>query len=108
MKDPDVFNGSEPQKLWTFLTSLSFVFLDHPNYFTDNKKINYTLSYLSGSIRKWFELDILNLDLINLPIWTYSYPALVKELQDHFSLYNVMGYAEDCISVLKMKDNEQI
>ncbi|KIK50700.1 hypothetical protein GYMLUDRAFT_252736 [Collybiopsis luxurians FD-317 M1] len=58
VKDPDVFDGSDPQKLRTFLVSLSFVFLDCPSYFTEAWKINYTLSYLGGTAWEWFEPDI--------------------------------------------------
>ena len=108
VKDPDVFDSSNPQKLRTFLISLSFVFLDCPSYFTEAQKINYTLSYLGGTAQEWFELDIINPDPHNPPAWTYSFQALVKELQDNFSLYNAMSKAKDRIYYLKMKDLELI
>ncbi|KAJ4470228.1 hypothetical protein J3R30DRAFT_3238672, partial [Lentinula aciculospora] len=86
VKEPDVFDGSDPRKLKTFLVSLSLVFLDRPNYFTDQRKIAYALSYLSGSAREWFEPDILDPNAVTLPMWTSSFTALVKELQDNFGL----------------------
>ncbi|KAJ3992902.1 hypothetical protein F5050DRAFT_1811023 [Lentinula boryana] len=46
VKDPEVFDGSNPRKLKGFLVSSSLVFIDRPTYFTDQRKINYTLSYL--------------------------------------------------------------
>ncbi|KIK56800.1 hypothetical protein GYMLUDRAFT_173911 [Collybiopsis luxurians FD-317 M1] len=108
VKDPDVFDSFNPQKLRTFLVSLSFVFLDHPSYFTEAQKINYTLSYLGGMAWEWFEPDIINPDPHNPLAWTYSFQALVKELQDNFGLYNAMSEAKDRIYYLKMKDSEPI
>ncbi|KAJ4469899.1 hypothetical protein J3R30DRAFT_3712710 [Lentinula aciculospora] len=67
VKDPEVFDGSDSQKLKGFLVSLSLVFIDHPSYFTDQKKINYMLSYLGGSAKEWFEPDILDLNLSAMP-----------------------------------------
>ncbi|KAJ3818069.1 hypothetical protein F5880DRAFT_1617699 [Lentinula raphanica] len=50
VKDPEPFDGSNPQKLKSFL-----------------QKINYALSYLTGTTREWFEPDILNLNVEALP-----------------------------------------
>ncbi|KAJ3990991.1 hypothetical protein F5050DRAFT_1582183, partial [Lentinula boryana] len=49
--NPDVFDGSEPQKLQSFLASLALIFTKRPNYFTDERKVSYALSYLSGSAK---------------------------------------------------------
>ncbi|KAJ3765363.1 hypothetical protein FB446DRAFT_832080 [Lentinula raphanica] len=96
VKDPEPFDGSNPRKLKSFLVSLSLVFIDRPNYFTDQRKINYALSYLTGAAREWFELDILDLNVEALPAWTTSYAALVwQELQENFGLYNAQGESED-------------
>ena len=35
IQDPDVFEGSDPHKLQSFLVSLSLVFSDRPSYFTN-------------------------------------------------------------------------
>ncbi|KAJ3738097.1 hypothetical protein EV360DRAFT_90835, partial [Lentinula raphanica] len=77
VKDPEPFDGSNPRKLKSFLVSLSLVFIDRPNYFTDQWKINYALSYLTGAAREWFEPDILDPNVEALPAWTTSYAALV-------------------------------
>lgn len=108
VKDPDVFDGSDPRKLKTFLVSLSLVFLDRPNYFTDQRKISYTLSYLGGSAREWFEPDILDPDINAMPTWTRTFSALVQELQDNFGLYDAQGEAEEKLGNLRMKENEPV
>lgn len=108
VKEPEVFDGSDPRKLFEFLVSLSLVFLDHPSHFTDQKKIAYALSYLSGAAWEWFELDILDPNVLSLPNWTKYFLALVKELQDNFGLFNAEGDAEDKFSNLWMRENELV
>lgn len=108
VKDPDVFDGNDPAKLKTFLVSLSLVFLDRPNYFTDQRKITYTLSYLSGAAREWFEPDLLDPDLGAMPAWTRTFQALVKELQDNFGVYDAQGDAEEKLGSLRMRENETV
>ncbi|KAJ3792100.1 hypothetical protein GGU11DRAFT_864999 [Lentinula aff. detonsa] len=85
VKDLEVF-GSNPRKLKGFLVSLSLVFIDSPTYFTDQRKINYMLSYLGGAAKEWFEPDILDPNLAEMPTWTSSFASLVKELQDNFEI----------------------
>ncbi|GAW08872.1 hypothetical protein LENED_010979 [Lentinula edodes] len=108
VKEPEVFDGSDPRKLKTFFVNLALVFNDRPKYFTDQRKVNYTLSYLSGSAKEWFVPDILDPDLDSLPAWTSSFKALVKELQDNFGVYDAQGEAEDSLGNLKMKETENI
>ncbi|KAF8824319.1 hypothetical protein HHX47_DHR8000226 [Lentinula edodes] len=108
VKEPEVFDGSDPRKLKTFFINLALVFNDRPKYFTDQRKVNYTLSYLSGSAKEWFVPDILDPDLDSLPAWTSSFKALVKELQDNFGIYDAQGEAEDSLGNLKMKETENI
>ncbi|KAJ3925753.1 MAG: hypothetical protein NXY57DRAFT_967322 [Lentinula lateritia] len=78
VKEPEVFDSSDPQKLKTFFVNLSLVFNDCPN----------------GSAKKWSVPDILDPDLDSLPAWTSSFKALVKELQDNFGIYDVQGEAK--------------
>ncbi|KAF8824220.1 hypothetical protein HHX47_DHR8000238 [Lentinula edodes] len=91
VKEPEVFDGSDPQKLKTFFVNLALVFNDHPKYFTDQRKVN-----------------IPDPDLNSPPAWTSSFKALVKELQDNFSIYDAQGEAEDSLGNLKMKETKNI
>ncbi|KAJ3924502.1 MAG: hypothetical protein NXY57DRAFT_1033966, partial [Lentinula lateritia] len=108
VKEPEVFDGSDPRKLKRFIVNLALVFNDCPKNFTDQRKVNYTLSYLSGSAKEWFVPDILDPDLDLLPAWTSSFKALVKELQDNFGVYDTQGEAKDSLGNLKMKETENI
>ena len=108
VRDLEVFDGSDPCKLRGFLVTLSLVFFDHPNYFTNQQKISYTLSYLGGSAREWFEPDVLDPNGAAMPAWMLTFSALVKELQDNFGLYDAQGDAKEKLGSLRMKENEQI
>ncbi|KAJ3926424.1 MAG: hypothetical protein NXY57DRAFT_1113127 [Lentinula lateritia] len=94
VKEPEVFDGSDPRKLKMFFINLALV--------------DYTLSYLSESAKEWFVPDILDPDLNSLPAWTSSFKALVKELQDNFGVYDAQGEAEDSLGNLKMKETKNI
>lgn len=108
VKDPNVFDGTGPRKLKPFLITLSLVFVDRPKYFTKQKKINYALSYLSGSTREWFEPDILDPNMLNMPAWTKFFPAFVWELTNNFGLCDAQGEAKDSLGILTMKDSEVV
>ncbi|KAJ3779933.1 hypothetical protein GGU10DRAFT_280142 [Lentinula aff. detonsa] len=71
LRDPDVFDGSELRKLQSFLASLALIFAECPNYFTNERKVSYALSYLSGSAKEWFEPDLLNPDPFDPPAWMH-------------------------------------
>ncbi|KAJ3990609.1 hypothetical protein F5050DRAFT_1533470, partial [Lentinula boryana] len=102
LRDPDVFDGSEPRKLQSFLASLALIFAERPNYFTDERKVSYALSYLSGSAKEWFEPDLLNPDPFDPPAWMHSFQYLVQELTDNFGLYDMEGDAEERLGNLRM------
>ncbi|KAH7878732.1 uncharacterized protein C8R40DRAFT_1037835 [Lentinula edodes] len=109
VKELEVFDGpSDPRKLKTFFVNLALVFNDHPKYFTDQQKVSYTLSYLSGSAKEQFVPDILDSDLDSLPTWTFLFKALVKELQDNFGIYDTQGKTKDSLGNLKMKETKNI
>jgi hypothetical protein len=108
VKDPDSFDGSNPQKLRKFPVACNLVFLDHPDSFwRDEKKVRYTISYLKGAALDWFEPIIMG-ELEEVPDWLHNYPAFVQELMDHFGPYDFRGDAETSLSNLTMKDSHRI
>ncbi len=70
VKEPDTFDGSDPWKLKAFIVSLQLNFNDRSTAFAvDASKVNYAISFLSGTALDWFEPDILCPNLWNPPAW---------------------------------------
>ena len=70
VKEPDTFDGSNPWKLKAFIVSLQLNFNDRPTAFVaDANKVNYAISFLSGTALDWFEPDILHPNPQNPPAW---------------------------------------
>jgi hypothetical protein len=108
VKEPETFDGTNPNKLREFLVSCSLVFSDRPDSFKkDEKMVRYVISYLKGSALDWFE-PVLMGDIGDIPDWLYNYNAFVRELTDHFGPYDFRGDAETALSNLSMKDNQRI
>ncbi|PBK73759.1 hypothetical protein ARMSODRAFT_1015303 [Armillaria solidipes] len=81
VKEPGTFDGSDPQKLKAFIVSLQLNFNDRLIAFAmDASKVNYTISFLSGTALDWFKPHILCPNLWNLLAWQYSYAAFLNEL----------------------------
>jgi len=54
---PDIFDGSDPHKLNHFLFQCRPFFRANPSQFSTNEeKINFALTYLSGVVQDWFEV----------------------------------------------------
>ena len=84
LKDPDTFDGSNPEKLDAFMTTVHINFQASPDDFvTEAAKISHIMSFLRGSAIDWFTPDILNHDLAHPPIWMTSL-ALIQQLYLHF------------------------
>ena len=84
------------------------VFADCPTYFTKEKKVSYTLSYLGGTAKEWFKPDILDPDPNDPPAWMSSFKYLVQELTENFSMYDMEGDAEERLGALRMRENDQV
>ncbi len=109
VKEPDTFDGSDPQKLKAFIVSLQLNFNDRPTAFAvDANKVNYTISFLSGTTLDWFEPDILRPNLQNPLAWQYSYAAFLDELQTNFGPFDAIGDAKDALEHLRMHDRDRI
>ena len=108
VKDPEPFDGTNPNKLREFLVSCSLVFSDRPDSFRkDEKMVRYVISYLKGPALDWFEPVIMG-DVDDIPNWLSDFNAFVKELTDHFGPYDFRGDAETSLNNLAMKDHQRI
>jgi len=67
---PDIFSGTEPDKLNNFLFQCRLYFHANPAQFnTDIAKINFAMTYLTGVAQDWFEVSLNQEDQDILQDW---------------------------------------
>jgi len=77
----DTFNGSDPHKLNHFLFQCRLFFHANPSQFsTDEEKINFVMTYLSGVAQDWFEVALQQEDLGYAQPWLFTWHLFVEEL----------------------------
>lgn len=109
VRDPETFNGKDPEQLRTFLFQGVLNFNDRPSAFrTDTQKVNYMVSYLTDDALGWFEPAFVNPDPTNVPAWLNDYDAFVAELQLNFGTFDPRQDAENEIMALHMSDGQRI
>ena len=106
IRKPDPFDGSDPEKLRTFLVQLNLVFRAEPDSFKyDRDKVNYAVSYLKGTALEWFEPDLLK-EGLHEPAWCSDWDEFKQILEDNFGVYDPIGDAEMKLSVLRMQEDK--
>ena len=111
-KKPDIFDGSDPQKLNSFILQCNLYFRNsttHSAYSAfsdDSEKINFALSYLRGTALEYFEPSILDSDEIS--DWMDSWSAFSHALRTQFGPIDPTADAENGIDNLKMLDSQHI
>src|SRR6266481_5877351 len=106
IREPDTFDGADPHQLCTFLLQCSLNFKERADAFsTDDAKVTYALSFLTGSVMDCFKPYLH--DANNPPLWLSSYDLFCKELESNFGLFNPEGEAEAEIEVLWMPENDR-
>ena len=109
VRDPEPYDGKDPELLRTFLFQGILNFNDRPKAFTrDSQKVNYMISYLTGDALGWFEPEMVNPDPTNPPAWLDNYAEFVAELQRNFGSYDPRQEAENEISTLTMPSDSTI
>ena len=110
VRDPDMFNGTDPKKLQTFLVQCELIYSDQPKAFQlDRAKLTFAQSYLKGMALEWFEPDLLNTsNPANCPHWMDNWIAFIAELQSTFDPHNPVADAEHQLDHLQMKDGHCI
>ena len=93
MKEPDIFDGSEPQKLDSFILLCNLYFRHNSAFSRDEEKITFALSHLQGTALELFEPTILD-PSIN-PHWSHDWSEFVQTLQTYFALVDPTTDAEN-------------
>jgi len=106
---PDTFNGSDPHKLNHFLFQCQLFFCANPSQFsTDEEKINFAMTYLSGVVQDWFKVTLQQEDLSYAQPWLFTWHLFVEQLRVHFRLSDPVGDAASLIDNLCMKPGDKI
>ena len=106
-KEPDTFDGSEPQKLNNFILLCNLFFCSkNPVYSDDSNKVTFVLSYLWGAALEFFEPSFLDSD--EIPNWLDDWPNFVQTLCTQFGPVDPTADAEDGTNNLNMHDNQHI
>jgi hypothetical protein len=107
LRNPDTFDGSNPAKLNPFLTQCYLHFAERTQDFpTDDDKILFMISYLQGTAQQWFAPNLY--DPTSVPAWDGNFPVFVQELTMNFGPHDLVGDAEDCIRLCRMKQGDRI
>src|SRR6266481_6089465 len=105
LQDPDPFDGSDTQKLHTFILQCKLNFHDCSDLFQDDMmKVNYMLSYLKGMALDCFEPMLLETPE---PAWLSNFALFLEELEASLSSYDPIGKAEAKLEGLHMQENHQ-
>ena len=105
-KEPDTFDGSDPQKLNNFILLCNLYFQTNAAYSDDAAKVTFSLSYLCGITLEYFKPAILDSD--EVPEWMDNWSAFIRTLHIQFGPIDPTADAEDGIDNLKMQDNQHI
>jgi hypothetical protein len=107
-RTPDVFDGTDPSKLDTFIFQCSMYIAACSGDFPDDEsRVTFALSYLKGVPLDWFQMELsrsLN-DGNDYPEWFESYPVFRAELQKHFGPRDPVADATNAIELLRYKDS---
>src|SRR5882724_4489189 len=103
--EPDLFDGSNSQKLCTFIPQCKLNFGDCKDMFEDDtNKVTYVLSFLKGTALDCSESAIL--DPIE-PQWLSDFDLFIEELEANFRTYDPVREAEAELEGLHMHQSHQ-
>ena len=110
VREPDMFNRTDPCKLCAFLVQCELNFQDHPKSFTSNcARVTFMQSYLKGMALGWFKPDLLNsANPCTCPLCMDNYTQFVSKLKSNFGLHDPVGDAEHQLDNLSMKEGQKI
>jgi hypothetical protein len=84
---PDVFDGTDPRNLETFVFQCAMYFSACKGNFRDDQtRVTFALSYLRGDPLDWFQTELTDSITADkdYPPWFASYSAFISELQHLF------------------------
>ena len=109
-RSPDTFDGTDPNKLETFVFQVSmYIEACLENFRDGESRVTFALPYLKGIPLKLFQNE-LSQGLMSggeLPSWFTSYPEFLAELQRLFGPRDPINDATTAIEALRYKDSSK-
>jgi len=107
-RTPDTFDGSDPNKLETFVFQCSmYIAALSKNFPDDESRVTFTISYLKGTLLEWFQAELSHAMTSQgkCPGWFSSYPGFLAELQRHFGPRDPVNDATTALEALRYKES---
>ena len=109
-RSPDIFDGSDPAKLETFIFQISMYISARSKDFPDSKsQVTFALSYLEGTSLEWFQAELY--DALSgqapFPTWFTSFPTFLSELRRIFGPPDPTHDAITALEFLRYKDTSK-
>jgi hypothetical protein len=105
---PDTFDGSDPNKLETFIFQCNMYLATRSSDFSDDEaRVSFALSYLKGSPQDWFQSELSHVasEGHRLPEWFIRYPTFLAELKRLFGPRDPVTDAMTSLENLKFKES---
>ena len=107
VKEPDLFDSTNLQKLINFIFQCQLTFCISPDiYRDDDQKVSFVMTYLCRVILDFFEPYLM--DLMDTSDWWWDYSAFLHILHINFSLIDPEGKTEEAINNLTIKNMQKI
>jgi hypothetical protein len=109
-RTPDTFDGTDPNKLETFIFQVSMYIAARGNDFRDDEsRVTFALSYLKSTPLDWFQTELSHGLTLGgkFPPWFTSYPKFTVELQRLFGPRNLINDATTTLEALRYKDSSK-
>ncbi|KAF9440838.1 hypothetical protein P691DRAFT_767163 [Macrolepiota fuliginosa MF-IS2] len=108
-KEPNIFDGNCPQKLNDFLFQCRIYFNTNPHQFhTPTAKVIFTLPYLLGLARQWFQTLLDSEPDWDLIPWYTDWDLFIIELTNNFGALDAISEATEDLKSLMMASGTQI
>ncbi|MBW0538393.1 hypothetical protein O181_078108 [Austropuccinia psidii MF-1] len=109
MKAPYSFDGTQAHKLRGFIQSCQFIFHNDPeNFFSDSKKVLYSISLLTGRAGKWIEPYLSNISNKDPSYLLNNWQLFEAQLFTLFGDPNEVRKAEQELDNLRMKESGHV
>ncbi|CAA7268135.1 unnamed protein product [Cyclocybe aegerita] len=109
LKAPDVFDGTSAQKLDPFLIQcMMYISLRPHEFTTEDSKVSFIMSYLSGSPYNWFQSQItaaLETGMTQPLPWLSDVALFIQELKQLFGPRDLVADAVNHLENLTFRDS---